>query len=250
MRIDIWSDVVCPFCYLGKQRLNQALSTWSHAGAVDIVWHSFELDPGAPAQLDEGLAEHIATKYRTSLSQAEAAQAGIAEQFAATGLTFDWRSARPGNTFNAHRVFHLAVEHGLGEQVMAALMRGYFSEGAAIGDPQTVAGLAISAGLDADDVRRVLESDAYADDVRADEATAREIGITGVPFFVLDGRLAVSGAQPVEVFTQALNQAWDTREVPLVTFAGADDAEACGPDGCPIDGAPQDSRTGEVPLSR
>ncbi len=232
MKIDIWSDVVCPFCYLGKQRLDEALSQWPHAAEIEIVWHSFELDPQAPQRLSESLAEHIATKYGTSLQQSEASQRALAEQFSAVGLTFDWRSAQPGNTFNAHRVFHFAVEQGLGPEVMAEFMRGYFSQGAAIGDPQVVAELAIRAGLDADQVRSVLESDAYADNVRADETLARQIGISGVPFFVFDERLAVSGAQPAEVFTQALNQAWDSRTVTLQTVAGAAEASACGPEGC------------------
>lgn len=239
MRIDLWSDVVCPFCALGEQRLEQALDAWPHADAVEIVWHSFELDPTAPAAMTESLTEHIAGKYGTTHAQAEASQQAIAAQFDAAGLAFDWHAAKPGNTFDAHRVFHYARTQGLGEPVMRALMRGYFAEGAAIGDPEVVARIAVAAGLDAEGVSTVLASDAYADAVRADEAVARQLGITGVPFFVFDERLGLSGAQPVEVFTRALDQAWESREVVLESVAGAQDASACGPDGCPIDGGPK-----------
>lgn len=235
MNIDIWSDVVCPFCALGKSRLDAALATWPHADAMDVVWHSFELDPNAPDQLSGTLVDHIAEKYQTSRAQSEAAQVGIAEQFAAAGMTFNWSDAHPGNSFDAHRVMHYAVNQGLGDEVMRALMKGYFAEGATIGNPATVERLAIAAGLDAEGVRRVLGSDAYGDAVRTDEATARHLGITGVPFFVFDGRLAVSGAQPVEVFTQALDQAWQTRATPLQTIQGSEEAAACGPEGCAID---------------
>lgn len=231
MRIDIWSDIVCPFCYLGKQRLEAALTTWRHADQVEIAWHSFELDPTAPQHLDESLAEHIASKYSTSLAQSEASQRGIADQFAEFGLTFDWAQARPGNTFAAHRVIHRAAEQGLGVAVMERLMRGYFSEGAAIGDPEVVVGLAVEAGLDEDVARHVVDSEAYATAVREDEATAAQLGIRGVPFFVFDGRLGLSGAQPVDVFTQALNQAWSTREGALQTLSGDPDAAACDSDG-------------------
>ncbi|MFV0427820.1 MAG: DsbA family oxidoreductase [Arachnia sp.] len=233
MRIDIWSDVVCPFCYLGKQRLDAALRQWQHADAVEIVWHSFELDPHASRESSESLAEHIATKYGTSLAQSEASQEALAEQFAAEGgLRFNWRTAKPGNTFDAHRVFHYAVEQGVGEVVMGALMRAYFSEGAPVADRASVARVAAEAGLDAEAVAHVLDSEAYAAAVRDDEAQAREIGISGVPFFVFDGRLAVSGAQPTEVFLQALTQAWETRKPQLMSVGGADQAPSCGPDGC------------------
>lgn len=231
VRIDIWSDVVCPFCFLGKRRLEAGLAEWPHADQVEIVWHSFELDPGAPRALPQSLAQHIAEKYRTNLSQAEAAQAGIAEQFAAVGSTFNWRKAKPGNTFDAHRVIHLAADKGVAQPVMKELMRGYFADGAEIGNPAVVGAIAVGAGLDATLVAEVLGSDAYADAVRADEAAARQIGITGVPFFVFDERLAVSGAQPAEVFTQALDQAWSTKaEVRLDPLDGG--GEACGVDGC------------------
>jgi predicted DsbA family dithiol-disulfide isomerase len=236
MRIDIWSDVVCPFCLLGKHRLDSALAEWEHADEVDVIWHSFELDPNAPRELGGNLVEKIAKKYGISEAQSRASQQDIARQFAAEGASFDWERAKPGNTFDAHRVFHLAVERGLGNEVMSRFMSAYFAEGASIGDPETVGRLAVEAGLDADEVQGVLSSDAYADAVRSDEAIAARIGVTGVPFFVFDERLAVSGAQPAELFTSALNQAWDTRVTVPEQFVGSadgtDDGAICGPDGC------------------
>lgn len=211
MRIDIWSDVVCPFCYLGKKRFEAALDTWPHADQVEVVWHSFELDPAAPRETEGTLADNIAKKYSTSIEQSEAAQAAIAEQFGAAGSTFNWQIAKPGNTLGAHRAIHLGATKGKGEEVMAAMMRGYFTEGAAIGDREAIVRLAASAGLDETEVREALDSDAFTDAVRQDEAAAQRIGISGVPFFVFDDRLAVSGAQPTELFTRALNQAWDSQ---------------------------------------
>ncbi|MFV0451161.1 MAG: DsbA family oxidoreductase [Propioniciclava sp.] len=231
MRIDIWSDIVCPFCYLGKERLTRALAAWEHGDEVAIVWHSFELDPSAPRERAESMAEHLAAKYGMSVQQAEESQRSLAEQFAVAGLTFAWERARTGNTFDAHRVVHLAAEQGRAAEVVERLMRGYFSEGAAIGDAAVVTALATEAGLDAAEVERVLASDAYADAVRADEAQATQLGARGVPFFVLDGRLGLSGAQPVEVFSQALEEAWSTREVVLKPVAGDPDAAACEPGG-------------------
>ncbi|MCB0973094.1 MAG: DsbA family oxidoreductase [Actinobacteria bacterium] len=240
MKIDIWSDVICPFCLLGKRRLDAALAGWEHAGDVEVVWHSFELDPNAPRDLGGTLVEKIANKYGVSVEQSRASQQDIARQFTEVGAIFDWERAKPGNTFDAHRVFHLAVERGLGNEVMSRFMTAYFAEGAAIGEVKTVQRLAVEAGLDADEVRSVLDGDAYGDAVRSDELAARQMGVSGVPFFVFDHRLAVSGAQPVEVFVAALNQAWDTQvSVPTpFTSAGStgeDDAKVCGPDGCAID---------------
>ncbi|MFV0458788.1 MAG: DsbA family oxidoreductase [Actinomycetales bacterium] len=238
MLVEVWSDLVCPFCFLGKARLNQALTAWQHADHVEIRWRSFELDPQAPAQLPGGLVGHIATKYGLSEQQATQAQQGIAAQFEQSGGSFDWRAAKPGNTFNAHRVCHLAADQGVGTQVMDELMRGYFSQGAPIGEPETVADLATRAGLETALVEEVLGTDAYADAVRADEATASQLGISGVPFFVFDARLAVSGAQPVEVFTRALDQAWDSRSTEDSRRTDAPDTDpgdaskACGPDNC------------------
>lgn len=194
-----------------------------------MVWRSFELDPGAPAVQPAGTsyAERLARKYGTAVEQAEAMIARMTSVAAEDGLTFRFDRVRPGNTFDAHRVLHLARERGLQGAVKERLLRAYMTEGEALGDREALARLAGEAGLDAEEVRRVLASDAYAAEVRADESEAQRLGIRAVPFFVLAGRYGVSGAQPVGVLTQALQQAWE--ETPREAVA---EGAACGPGGC------------------
>ena len=236
MRIDIWSDIVCPFCYIGKRHLELALERFEHRDQVEVVWHSFELDPTIEAVSDQPLAEKIASKYGISLAQSEASQESVAERAASVGLEFNWREAKFGNTFDAHRLVHLAATHGLADTAHERLMRAYFTEGVAVGDHAELQRLGEEIGLPADEVRRVLAEGEYADAVREDEEQARGLGVSGVPFFVLDQRLAVSGAQPVELFTQALERAWRESQ-PLETLTagtpGGDDA-SCSGDSCAI----------------
>lgn len=208
MKIDIWSDVVCPFCVIGKRHLELALENFEHADDVEIVWHSYELDPSIEREPGRTLVDTIATKYGISAEQSAVSQRDVAARAAAVGLTFNWQDAKYGNTFDAHRLIHLAAHHGLATVAETRLMHAYFTEGVSIGDVDELQRLGEEIGLPADDVRRVLAGDEFTQDVRADEAAARQIGITGVPFFVLDERLAVSGAQPVETFERALTQAW------------------------------------------
>ena len=214
MRIDIWSDVVCPFCWIGKRHLETALETFraQHPDTgVDVVWRAYELDPAAPRHGDdvvpESSAQMLSRKYGMSLAEAEAGQEQMAARFAELGLDFDWRAARICSTFDAHRLAALAAEHGRADAVDEALRRAHFSEGRAISDPVVLREIGVGAGLPAEEVDRVLRGDAYADRVHRDIETARGLGVRGVPFFVFDDRLAVSGAQPVEVFDRALEQA-------------------------------------------
>lgn len=237
--IEIWSDVVCPWCYIGKRRFEKALAQFPHRDAVNITWRSFELNPDAPAQSDETLDEHLAHKMGVSPAQAARLNARVTAQAAAEGLEYRLDLARPGNTFAAHRLLHLAAAHGVQGAATERLMRAYFTEGQPIGDPETLARLATEVSLNADEARATLASDAWADETRADEARAARLGIHGVPFFVLDGRYGVSGAQPPEVFLQALQTAWEAAQ-PL-TLVGADtatqdaaDAGVCDDDSCAI----------------
>ena len=232
MKIDIWSDIVCPFCYIGKRHLEQARAGFEHADDVEIAWHSYELDPTASARWDAPVAEAVAAKYGISVEQAEATQEQIAATAAAAGLEFNWRQARPGNTFDAHRLVQLAAASGLAAAAHERFMRAYFTEGVAVGDPAALRELAIEVGLDADAVDELLASDAFTNEVRQDEALAAEIGIRGVPFFVLDEKYAVSGAQPVEVFSSALRKAWDESHPRRTLIDVGEPGEACGPDGC------------------
>ncbi len=239
LRIDVWSDIACPWCYVGKRRLEAALDGFEHKAEVEVVWRAFELDPEAPRErVEDGpYARRLAAKYRTSEAEAQKRIDHLVRTAAGDGLELRFDRIRPGNTFDAHRVLHLADSARRQDAVKERFLRGYLSDGRAIGDPAVVRELAVDAGLDARQVDEVLAGDRYAAEVRADEALARELGIRGVPCFVMDRRLGVSGAQPVEVLAGALAEAWKTLP-PRDAAAGpaADDAAAegavCGPDGC------------------
>ncbi|HEU4727566.1 MAG TPA: DsbA family oxidoreductase [Kofleriaceae bacterium] len=232
LRIDIWSDIACPWCYIGKRRLEAALDRFAHRGEVDIAWRAFELDPSAPRVRDtsQSYAERLARKYHASPAQAQAMIDRMVGTAAGDGIEMRFDHIRPGNTFDGHRLLHLALEHDQQDALKERLFRAYLTEGKAIGEPEVLAALACEVGLDEQEVRAVLGSDRYAAEVRADEALARELGITGVPFFVMAGRLGVSGAQTSDVLLGALDRAWAELGKPeLEQFA---EGAACGPDGC------------------
>ncbi|MEO7731634.1 MAG: DsbA family oxidoreductase [Kofleriaceae bacterium] len=232
LQVDIWSDIACPWCYIGKRHLEQALARFPHKDEVEVVWHAFELDPAAPKTREPSAsyAERIAKKYGMKTEQAQQRIDQMVNTAASDGLEFHFERVRPGNTFDAHRVVHLGHERGVQDAVKERMLRAYMTEGQALGDHDVLVALAREAGLDEPEVREVLASDRYAAEVRQDEVQARELGISGVPFFVLDGRLGVSGAQPADVLLGALNQAWSTlRQPALETYA---EGAACGPDGC------------------
>jgi predicted DsbA family dithiol-disulfide isomerase len=228
--VDVWSDVACPWCYVGKRRLEGALARFVHREDVKVTWHAFELDPDAPRARPPGVShvERIAKKYGMPIAKAEAATKNLVEVAAADGITMRFDRIKSGNTFDAHRVIHLAGEHGLQDAVKERLLLGYFTEGESMGEPEVLVRLASEAGLDAAEVRAMLAGDALADAVRDDERQAAELGIRGVPFFVIAGRFGLSGAQPVDVLLAALEKGWEA------TSAGRVDAEgaACGPGGC------------------
>jgi predicted DsbA family dithiol-disulfide isomerase len=205
LRVEIWSDVVCPWCYVGKRRFETALQAYDDG--VDVRWRSFELDPHAPPVRELGAAEHLAAKYGMSVEDARGLNAQMTELAAGEGLVYDLDRTRGGNTFDAHRLIQLGAARGLEDPVHERLMRGYFSEGEPVGDRATLVRLAADAGLDPAEADAVLETDAYAEDVRADEALAQRMGIHGVPYFVLNRRFGVSGAQPAEVLLQAFERA-------------------------------------------
>jgi predicted DsbA family dithiol-disulfide isomerase len=233
VKIDIWSDIVCPFCYLGKRRLEGALAQFEHVDEVEVTWHSFELDRGAEPVSDVALVDLVAAKYGTSREQAVAQHRSMADAATELGLEFNWEHARYGNTFDAHRVVHLAAEQGLADAAHERLMRAYFTDGLAVGDRDVLVRVAVEIGLEEAAVRAMLESDDYGNHVRSDEATAKMLGIESVPFFVFDRKYGVSGAQPVEVFTQALETAWSTRhEVPEPVAVGGGCGGGCGAGGC------------------
>src|ERR1700690_3579527 len=229
LRGDAWSDIVCPWCAIGKRRLDAALADFPHRDAVEVVWRAFELDPSAPRVREGDQATHLAKKYGRTKAEAEAMIQRVAETAARDGLDFRLLRARSGNTFDGHRLLYLALERGVQGAVKDRFFRAYMTEGLPIGEREVLVTLAAEAGLDPEEARAVLASDRYAKEVRDDQNAARALGITGVPFFVFGGRLAVSGAQEVAVLSQALREAW--ARIP----AGAGDAAegaTCGPDGC------------------
>ena len=208
LKVEIWSDVVCPWCYIGKRRFESALAAFEHRDQVHVTWRSFELDPTAPRTRPGDPTENLARKYGITREDAAASHDRITRLGAEEGLDYRFDIARGGNTFDAHRLIHLAAHHGLQGQAKERLMAAYFSEGEAIGEPETLLRLAGSLGLDPAEARGVLEGDDYAQAVRDDERDAARLGVTGVPFFVLDRRYGISGAQPAEVIGRALRQAW------------------------------------------
>ena len=214
MQVEIWSDVVCPWCYIGKRRFEAALADFEHRDEVEITWHSFELDRHAPTERLGSYAEMLGRKYGMGPTQADAALDNMTEAAARMGLEFHFDRVRPGNTLDAHRLLHLAQDRGVQGEMKERLLRAYFTEGEAISDRAVLTRMAADVGIDADDVAAMFDGDGYTDEVRADEAAAEELQISGVPFFVIDRRYAVSGAQPPEAFTRAFERAWADRVSP------------------------------------
>lgn len=213
MRVEIWSDIACPWCYIGKARFEQGLAAFDHRDEVEVVHRSFELAPDSPRGETGPVLDMLASKYGVSREQAEAMEARVAEAAADAGL--GWHSGRDnGNTFDLHRLLHLAKDRGCQGRLLDLLLTAHFAEERSVFDPATLAALAADAGLDPEEARAVLADESrYADAVRADEREAAELGANAVPFFVLDRRFGVSGGQPAEVFTQALTQAWESSQV-------------------------------------
>ncbi|GAA4110958.1 DsbA family oxidoreductase [Nocardioides fonticola] len=236
MRVEIWSDVVCPWCYLGKRRLEAALDRFEHGAEVEIVYRSFELDPAAPHHGHERTLTTLARKYGRPEADMRQMMQQLIDTAAAEGLEFRLFDNVHTNTIDAHRVLHLALATGgpaLQVRLKEALLAAYFTRAEDVGDHAVLTAAAVGVGLDADRVAEVLAGSEYAGEVEADIAQARAYGVSGVPFFVIDERFGISGAQPTEVFEQALAQAW-TASHPVVEMVGGASGEACGPDGCAI----------------
>ncbi|MCB8904848.1 MULTISPECIES: DsbA family oxidoreductase [unclassified Streptomyces] len=235
MRVEIWSDIACPWCYIGKARFEKGLEAFAHREDVEVVHRSFELDPNR-AKGDTGpVLEMLARKYGRTLDEARAMEAHVASNAHSEGLGYRTEGRDHGNTFDIHRLLHLAKDRGLQNELLDLAYRANFAEERSVFDTETLVTLGVEAGLDEAEVRAVLaDGSAYADAVREDEREAAELGANGVPFFVLDRRYGISGGQPAEVFTQALEQAWQGRV--LQTVGG--DAAVCDTDGsCEVPGA-------------
>jgi predicted DsbA family dithiol-disulfide isomerase len=229
VHVEIWSDVACPWCYIGKRRFEAALAGFEHRDEVRVTWRSFELDPTAPHQREGDRAARLAEKYGMTIERARELEQHVSDVAATEGLQFRFDVARSGTTFDAHRIVHLAEDHGLQDPMKERLLRAYFTEGELISDHQTLARLAAEIGLPKDEVRETLASERYAQHVRDDERSANQLGISAVPTFVIDRALGASGAHPPDALLDLLRQGWASRApVPVVTGGG----ESCGVDGC------------------
>jgi predicted DsbA family dithiol-disulfide isomerase len=229
VHVEIWSDIACPWCYIGKRRFEAALEAFDHSDQVEVTWRSFELDPEAPVEVLGERAAHLAAKYGVSVEEARAMEQSMTDVAATEGLDFRFDIARGGNTFDAHRLLHLAAEHGLQDAMKERLMRAYLSEGELISDAAVLERLAADAGLPAAEVRALLDGDRYVADVRSDEREAHALGIRGVPFFVVDRQFVASGAQPPELLLELLQRGWEASRPAMSVVAGGD---SCGVDGC------------------
>jgi predicted DsbA family dithiol-disulfide isomerase len=226
--VEIWSDIACPWCYIGKRRFEAAVTQFEHRDDVQVTWRSFELDPAAPHEREGDRATRLAEKYGITVERAQEMEQHVTDMAAAEGLDFRFDIARSGATFDGHRIIHLAREHGLQDAMKERLLRAYFTEGKLVGDHETLVRLGVEVGLPEDEMRQTLAGDRYAEDVRDDERTAGQFGINSVPTFVVDRALAASGAHPPEALLELLRQGWANRS-PVSVLAGG---ETCGIDGC------------------
>ena len=230
MRVEVWSDVVCPWCYIGKRRLETALERFPHRDQVEVVWRSFQLDPSVPEGETHATLPALAAKYGTSVESMRANMARVEELAAGEGLEYHLADGVSGNTLLAHELLHLAAEHGLRNQLKERLLHAYFEEGRSVFDVDALVPLAVEVGLDEADVRDALGDRRYLAAVREDGATAQALGATGVPFFVVDRKYGAAGAQPAELLLQILERAWADAH-PLITVPNAD---GCADDTCAV----------------
>jgi predicted DsbA family dithiol-disulfide isomerase len=228
VEVEIWSDIACPWCFIGKRRFEAAIAQFEHADEVNVTWRSFELDPMAPAEIEGDATELLARKYRTTVEQARAMQKRVADAAAGDGLDYHLERARLGSTLDAHRVVHLAAEHGLQDEMKERLLRARLCEGRLVSDRETLMELAAEVGLPPNEVSDTLTGERFTAEVRDDERTARQLGITGVPMFVVDRAIGASGAQPPELLLSLLRQGWENRSPISVTASGV----SCRTDGC------------------
>ena len=228
MKIEIWSDVVCPFCYIGKRKLEKAMAKFPQQEAIEIEWKSFQLNPDLKTNPSISTLEYLAESKGWSLEQAREISSQVAGMAESEGLTFNFEKAVVANTKNAHRLIHLAKVSGKGGEMKERLLKAYFTEGLNIDDSETLIALGKEIGLEEESIKKLLESNLYEDAVDQDIYESRLIGVKGVPFFVLDRKFGISGAQPDEVFTQTLEKAWTefAKENPQLEMVG-DSADSC-----------------------
>ncbi|MCU1572069.1 MAG: disulfide bond formation protein DsbA [Micrococcaceae bacterium] len=232
MKIEIWSDVACPWCYIGKRRFETALNSFEHKDQVQVHWRSFQLDPGLPEHYDGTELEYLSERKGMDPAQVSSMFGSVTAQAAAEGLRYDFDKVVVANSFAAHQLIHLAAAHDQADAVKERLLSAHFEEGEDIGSREFLIRTGVEHGIPAAEVTAALDTGQFAEDVRRDIAEARSLGISGVPFFVIDRKYGISGAQPAELFGQALAEAW--REAHPLTLVGSNQAETCGPDGCAV----------------
>ncbi|TLM75027.1 DsbA family oxidoreductase [Pseudarthrobacter sp. NamB4] len=232
MKIEIWSDVACPWCFIGKRRFEAALAAFPHRDSVEVTWRSYQLDPTLPEHYEGTELEYLSSRKGLPAQRVSQMFDHVAQQARAEGLDYRFDAVVVANSFTAHRLIHLAAAHGRQDEAKERLLSGHFEHGQDIGSREYLTSLGVDLGLGRGEVEELFTTDKYANSVRSDVEEARSLGISGVPFFVIDRKYGLSGAQPAETFTAALNQAWQESN-PLV-LVNSTDADACGPDGCQV----------------
>ncbi|MGZ9677409.1 DsbA family oxidoreductase [Flavobacterium sp. GNP001] len=233
LEIQIWSDIMCPFCYIGKRRLEVALEQFKFKETVEIEWKSFQLDANFVASPDDNLVDHLAEKYRKDTDWAKEMLANMTQNAANSGLDFHFENAIMANSLKAHQLLHLAKKYNLGDALKELLLKAYLTDGKDVNDNNTLFDLGLAAGLPSTEIEEVLSSDKYVAEVRADIAEANAIGVQGVPFFVFDNKYAVSGAQHVETFVNTLNKVWDEGDfIVKPQLLNDSSGDSCGIEGC------------------
>lgn len=230
MKVDIWSDIACPWCYVGKRRFERALADFEHRDEVEVTWRSYQLDPTLPEHYDGTELEYLATRKGMPAQQVQQMFDHVTGVAAQEGLAYDFGSVVVANSMQGHELLHLAKAHDRADEVKEALLSAHFEKGEDIGDREVLASIGTAAGLDAGEIDRALDEGTYRLAVRADIDAARQVGVQGVPFFVLEDRYGISGAQPSDLFAETLERVWRESN-PLVMVPDAEGA-ACGPDGC------------------
>ena len=233
LKIQIWSDIMCPFCYIGKRRLENAITQFGHQDAIEIEWKSSQLDPNFIASEDDNLTEHLAEKYRKDRDWATEMLENMTQNAANSGLEFHFEKSVMANSLNGHRLLHLAKQHQLGSELKELLFKAYFTDGKDVNDKETLKNLGIEAGLDTNKIDEVINSNSFTKEVEEDMLMAQKIGVQGVPFFVFDNKYAISGAQHVETFVKTLEKVWEEGQFDSkITILNATSADSCGIDGC------------------
>jgi predicted DsbA family dithiol-disulfide isomerase len=233
LKVQIWSDIMCPFCYIGKRRIEEALSQFEHKKAVAIEWKSFQLDAGFIPSSDDTIAEHLAEKYQKDIDWAQNMLENTTQNAKMAGLDFHFEKTVMANSHNAHRLLHLAKKYNLANELEELLFKAYFTDGKDLNDLNTLSELGILVGLEAEAIAQVLHSDTYSNEVKQDIQEANAIGVQGVPFFVFDNKYAISGAQPATSFLQALEKVWQEGQFDSkVTLLNTTNDNSCDINGC------------------